>query len=95
MVKKRSSRPRAPDIELTASVEADELRFREVPETEVRFFGEPGHESSSASERTNLPERVDPDVTYRDVRVDYRLTSELVQEDNRRPKSKRSAGEGR
>ena len=60
------------------SVQANQLRFDEQPETEVRFFGEPGHESASGSDRTNLPERVEPGVTYRDVRVDYRLASRLT-----------------
>jgi hypothetical protein len=78
MTSKRRTRRHAPDIELTASVQADELRFREVPETEVRFSGEPGHRSTSGTERANLPDEVDPDVTYRDVRVDYRLASEIA-----------------
>lgn len=59
-------------------MEADELRFDEPPETEVRFFGEPGHESASGSDRTNLPENVEPGVTYRDVRIHYRLASRLT-----------------
>lgn len=59
-------------------MKADELRFDEVPDTDVRFFGEPDHESASGSDRTNLPEKVEPGVTYRDVRVDYRLASRLV-----------------
>ena len=62
-----------------ASVEADELRFDQPPETEVRFFGEPGHESASGSDRTNLPDNVEPGVTYRNVRVDYRLASRLAE----------------
>ena len=77
MSEKRSRR--RPDIELTASVEADGLRFREVPETEVRFFGEPGHESESGSRRANLPEGAEPDVTYRDIQVDYRLATRLAE----------------
>jgi hypothetical protein len=76
--RKRPSRPHSADIELLASVQANQLRFDEQPETEVRFFGEPGHESASGSDRTNLPERVEPGVTYRDVRVDYRLASRLT-----------------
>jgi hypothetical protein len=76
--KRRPSRPRSADIELVASVKADKLRFDEPPETEVRFFGEPGHESASGSDRTNLPEKVEPGVTYRDVHVDYRLASRLA-----------------
>ena len=59
-------------------MQADQLRFDERPATDVRFFGEPSHESASGSDRTNLPERVEPGVTYRDVRVDYRLASRLA-----------------
>jgi hypothetical protein len=77
MSEKRSRR--RPDIELTASVKADGLRFREVPKTEVRFFGEPGYESESGSRRTNLPEAVEPDVTYRDIQVEYRLATRLAE----------------
>jgi hypothetical protein len=72
--KKRPSRSQSADIEFVASVEAEELRFDEQPDTEVRFFGEPGHESASGSDRTRLPEKVEPGVTYRDIR-DYRLAS--------------------
>ena len=75
---KRRSRPHLADIEFLPSVQANQLRFDEQPETEVRFFGEPGHESASGSDRTNLPERVEPGVTYRDVGVDYRLASRLT-----------------
>jgi hypothetical protein len=78
MSRKRPSRPHSADIELLATVQADELRFDQAPETEVRFFGEPGHESASGSDRTNLPEKVEPGVTYRDLRVDYRLASRLA-----------------
>ena len=59
-------------------MEADELRFVRPPETEVRFTGEPAHESASGSDRANLPEQVEPGVKYRNVRVDYRLASRLV-----------------
>jgi hypothetical protein len=89
--RKRPSRPRSADIELLASLEADELRFGQPPKTEVRFFGEPGHESASGSDRTNLPDKVEPGVMYRDVRVDYRLASRLAgpgrqpREQGRRP----------
>jgi hypothetical protein len=75
---KRPSRPRSPDIELAASVTMDEIRFAEPPETDVRFTGEPGHESASGSDRTNLPEQVESGVTYRNVQVDYRLAGRLA-----------------
>lgn len=68
----------APDIEFTASVEAERMRFEEVPETDVRFSGEPGHSSDSGTRRTNLPNEVEPGVVYRNVRVSYRLASRLT-----------------
>ncbi|MFL5875488.1 MAG: hypothetical protein ACJ76T_06290 [Solirubrobacteraceae bacterium] len=77
MSRKRPRSPHSADIELLASVRADELRFDEPPETEVRFSGEPGHESASGSDRTNLPETVEAGVTYRNVRIDYRAASRL------------------
>lgn len=76
--KKRPSHPHHADIELLARVRADELRFDKAPETEVRFFGEPGDESASGSDRTNLPDEVEPGVTYRNISVDYRLASRLA-----------------
>jgi hypothetical protein len=67
----------APDIEFATTVEAEDLRFREVPRTEIRFSGKPDYESSTVSRRTNLPDRVSEDVNYHDVRVDYLLTNRL------------------
>ncbi len=90
MSPKRPERPRQPDIEFTASMKADELRFDEVPDTDVRFFGEPDHESASGSDRENLPEKVEPGVTYRDVKVDYRLATRVRAADkSRRPREPR------
>ena len=72
-------------------MKADELRFDEVPDTDVRFFGEPEHESASGSDRENLPEKVEPGVTYRDVKVDYRLATRVRAADDRsqRPRERR------
>jgi pyruvate/2-oxoglutarate dehydrogenase complex dihydrolipoamide acyltransferase (E2) component len=67
-----------PDIDFSASVKARELRFEEEPQTEVRFWGHPKRKSASANERQNLPEKVRQGVTYRDVRVHSRITSELI-----------------
>jgi pyruvate/2-oxoglutarate dehydrogenase complex dihydrolipoamide acyltransferase (E2) component len=67
-----------PDIDFSASVKARELRFEEEPQTEVRFWGHPERKSVSANERKNLPEKVRQGVTYRDVRVQSRIASELV-----------------
>ncbi|EST37394.1 hypothetical protein N566_13305 [Streptomycetaceae bacterium MP113-05] len=58
-------------------VDADRLRFRDRPETDVRFRGSAGRTSASRSERRNLPDRVTGAGEHRDVRVDYLLTSRL------------------
>jgi hypothetical protein len=69
--------PARSDIAFTASVSAERLRFAEPPDTKVTFHGSPGRTSVSASERTNLPERVEERVEYRDARVRYALASRL------------------
>ena len=83
-MKKRLDKPENPDIELTADVKARELRFEEVPETEVRFPGYPERESVSGTERENLPEEVEPGVTYRNPRVRLRIASALAGADRER-----------
>jgi hypothetical protein len=77
-VKKRLDIPENPDIELAAVVKARKLRFRKVPETEVRFSGHAERESVSGTERENLPENVEPDITYRNPRVRLRIATRLA-----------------
>jgi hypothetical protein len=72
-MKKRLDRPENPDIELTADVKTRELRFEEVPETEVR--------PPAQTERENLPEEVEPDVTYRNPGIRLRIASALADAD--------------
>jgi hypothetical protein len=74
-------RPDNPDIELTAEVKARELRFEEVPETEVRFPGHPERESASGTDREGMPDEVEPGVTYRNPRVRLRIASALADAD--------------
>lgn len=81
MTKRRPDKPENPDIEFTADVNAKELRFEEVPETEVRFSGHPERESASGTDRENLPDEVEPDVTYRDPKVRLRIASALARDD--------------
>ena len=81
MTEKRPDKPENPDVEISAVVEARELYFEEVPETGVRFPGYPERESVSGTERENLPDEVEPGVTYRDPKVRLRIASALVEED--------------
>lgn len=67
---RRKDEPPPPaEVEVGATVKAKKLRFESVPETEVRFPGSDEERSGSHTERENLPEEVEPGVTYRDVKV--------------------------
>jgi hypothetical protein len=68
---------REPDIEIGASVKAKKLRFETTPKTDVSVRGHPEVEDLSGSERENLPDEVEPGVTYRDVRVRWRAAARL------------------
>lgn len=72
------------DVEIGAGVKAKRLRFREKPKTQVELHGELHEpegdgelETASGSERQNLPDEVEPGVTYRDVRVRWRAAARL------------------
>jgi hypothetical protein len=72
------------DVEIGTSVKAKQLRFRQKPKTHVELHGElherEGHgelQTASGSERQNLPDEVEPGVTYRDVRVRWRAAARL------------------
>jgi hypothetical protein len=58
---------RGADVILLASVSAREVRFQSQPRISVRLCG--GFDSVRVVERRNLPQRVVPGVTYRDVYV--------------------------
>jgi hypothetical protein len=77
------------DIEIGAGVKAKRLRFNEKPKAKVDLHGElrtPEEESeletTSGSERKNLPEEVEPGVEYRDVRVRWRAAARLREPDS-------------
>jgi hypothetical protein len=65
------------DVELFTGLRAKSLRFASVPEPRVSFDGEPGERSSSKSERENLPEQVEPGVTYLDIGVRWQARSRI------------------
>jgi hypothetical protein len=67
-----------PDVDLSTRVRAKQLRFKTVPRTKLTFEGEPGHESSSKVERENLPEEVEPGVTYRGVEVRWSVRQRII-----------------
>ena len=91
-----------PDVEIGAAVRAKKLRFKHRPETETEVHGElhiderlaeeldrVEIETASGSERHNLPEEVEPGVTYRDVRVRWRAAAKARYDEGRKPRGER------
>jgi hypothetical protein len=89
MSRRRARSQRPPDIEVGARATARKLRFRRKPKTHVEFEGrtrvrsderidDAEIESDSRSERRNLPEEVEPGVTYRDVEVGWAAEARAV-----------------
>jgi hypothetical protein len=74
-----------PDVEIGAVVKAKSLRFERVPDVEVGFTGDQPREQVSGSERENLPDEVEPGVTYRDVRVRWRAAARIDPADHGDP----------
>ena len=81
-----SGRSDEPDIEIGAVVSAKKLRFKKTPKTEVEFDKKseaglegiaPEIETASGSKRENLPEKVEPNKTYRDVHVRWGAAAKL------------------
>jgi hypothetical protein len=63
------------DVAITARVTAKELKFEVVPNPKVEFFGKPERKTEWSSERKNLPESVQPGVTYRDIGITLKIVS--------------------
>ena len=63
------------DLSITARVTARELRFEKVPNPKVEFTGQPRRETVWEAERENLPDQVQPGVTYRNIGITLRITS--------------------
>lgn len=68
--------PRGPAIVLRADVSAREVRFAKEPEIRVTLVGGT-MDSVRVVERRNLPERVQPGVTYRDVYIAVEVIGRL------------------
>lgn len=66
---------RKPDVEITAFVRADEVRFESKPQVEVRAYSNAPASAEHVSERDNLPDEVEPGVTYTDVAAFWRLAA--------------------
>ncbi len=70
--KKRTDKEPLADVEIGAVAKMKAIRFDEVPETEVSFPGSDERRSGSHTERENLPDEIEPGVTYRDAKIRWR-----------------------
>jgi hypothetical protein len=62
---------------MRARVRAKELRFECKPEVQIGAHANSPANAEHESERKNLPDEVEPGVTYRDVEVRWRLAARL------------------
>jgi hypothetical protein len=63
---------REPDLEIAASARAEEVRFECKPEVRVSAYSNAPATASSISDRDNLPDDIEPGVTYKDISVRWR-----------------------
>lgn len=68
---------RGPLVVIRATADIRELRFETQPRTQVRTLGCAGLDSVVVTERVNLPDPVEPGVTYRDVRIGVEIRAHL------------------
>jgi hypothetical protein len=68
---------REPDVEMAATFRAKELRFGCKPEVHIGAHSDTPATVEHISERENLPDTVEPNVTYEDVVVRWRLAARL------------------
>ena len=68
----KPSEERPPDLEIGATARAKSIRFDKVPETKITFPGSDQDRSGSHTERENLPDEIEPGITYQDVTVRWR-----------------------
>lgn len=71
----QSVSPDSADLAITANVTARELHFDVVPHPTVEFTGKPERKTEWSAERQNLPQQVQPGVTYRDIGIRLVITS--------------------
>jgi hypothetical protein len=75
---------REPDVEIAAVLRADEVRFECKPEVHVSTYADSPASAESVSERENLPEELEPEVTYRNFAVRWRVSACLNDPGGRR-----------
>jgi hypothetical protein len=67
------------DLVITANVRARELKVEIVPNPTVEFPGKPARQTVWEADRQNLPEKIEPGVTYRDIGIRLRIYSRFAE----------------
>ena len=68
----------AADVALIANITIREMRFDAVPNPTVEFLGKPKTSNIWHADRYNLPDQIQPGVTYRNVGIRLKITSRLA-----------------
>lgn len=63
------------DILILVNLTAKDLRFDAVPNPTVEFPGKPARVTAWVTDRQNLPDKVEPGVTYRNIGIQLRIAS--------------------
>lgn len=66
------------DILILVNLTAKELKFEAVPNPTVDFPGTPHRSTIWVTERQNLPDKVEPGVTYRNIGIQLRISSRFA-----------------
>ena len=66
------------DILILVNVKAKELRLDVAPNTTVEFPGTRHRSTIWVTQRQNLPEKLEPGVTYRDIGIQLRISSRFA-----------------
>jgi hypothetical protein len=68
---------REPDVEISAAARAQEVRFECKPEVRIAAYSDSPATAALDSNRENLPDKLEPGVTYRNFAVRWRLSARL------------------
>ncbi len=73
---------REPDLEIAATVRADEVRFECKPQVRIGVHANVPTSAEIVSEREHLPDTLEPGVTYRNFGVHWRAAAYLEDPDS-------------
>jgi hypothetical protein len=68
----------AADVAIIANITAKELRIDVVPNPTVEFLGKDKTQTVWHADRYNLPDKIEPGVTYRNIGIRLKITSTLA-----------------